>query len=36
MDNHRGPTAQGPLLNVMWQLGWVGNLGGNGYVDVFG
>jgi len=25
-------TAQGPLLNVMWQPGWEGSLGDNGYV----
>ena len=24
--------AQGTLLNVMWQPGWVGSLGANGYI----
>ena len=26
--------TQGTLLNVMWQPGWEGNLGENGYVYV--
>ena len=29
-------TAQGTLLNIMWQPGWEGNLRENGYVYVYG
>ena len=37
MDNKRGPTtAPGTLLNVMWQLGWEGSLGENGYTYMYG
>ena len=28
--------AQGTLLNVMWQPGWEGSLGENGYMYVYG
>ena len=28
--------AQGTLLNVMWQLGWEGSLGENGYMYLYG
>ena len=28
--------AQGTLLNVMWQPGWEGNLGENGYMYMYG
>ena len=28
-------TAQGSLLNVMWQPGWEGSLGENGYMYVY-
>jgi len=28
--------AQGTLLNVMWQSGWEGSLGGNGYLYMYG
>ena len=28
--------AQGTLLNVMWQPGWKGSLGKNGYMHVYG
>ena len=27
--------AQGALLNVMWQPGWEGSLGDNGYVHMY-
>ena len=38
MDNQQGPTgiAQGTLLNVMWQPGWEGSLGENGYMCMYG
>ena len=39
MDNQRGPTyciVQGTLLNVMWQPGWEGSLGENGYMYMYG
>ena len=26
--------AQGTLFNVMWQLGWEGGLGENGFMDM--
>ena len=26
----------GTLLNVMWQRGWEGSLGEDGYMDVYG
>ena len=29
-------TAQGTLLSVMWQPGWEGNLGENGYIYTYG
>ena len=29
-------TAQGTLLNVMWQPEWEGSLGEDGYVDRYG
>ena len=29
------PTAQGALLSVMWQPGWEGSLGENGYMYVY-
>ena len=29
-------TAQGTLLNVMWQPGWEWSLGETGYMDVYG
>ena len=28
-------TAHGTLFNVMWQPGWEGSLGENGYVYVY-
>ena len=28
--------VQGSLLNVMWQPGWEGSLGENGYMNVYG
>ena len=28
--------AQGTLLNVMWQPGWKGSLGENGYKYMYG
>ena len=28
--------AQGTLLNIMWQPGWEGSLGENGYISVYG
>ena len=28
--------AQGTLLNVMWQPGWEGSLGENGYMYMYG
>ena len=32
-DNQQGPTVQhGTPLNVMWQPGWEGSLGENGYM----
>ena len=36
MDNQQGPTVwhMGPLLNVMWQPGWEGSLGQNGYMYI--
>ena len=36
MDNQHGPIAQGTLLNVMWQPGWEGSLGENGYMYMYG
>ena len=27
--------AQGPLLNVIWQPGWEGSLGENGYMYMY-
>ena len=39
MDNRQDPTycvAQGTLLKVMWQAGWEGNLGENGFIYVYG
>ena len=39
MNNQQEPTyciAQGTLLNVMWQPGWEGSLGENGYMYTFG
>ena len=35
MDNQQG-MAQGNLLNVMWQPGWEGSLGENGYMYMYG
>ena len=32
MTNKDLLVAQGTLLNVMWQPGWEGSLGENGYV----
>ena len=29
-------TAHETLLNVMWQLGWEGSLGENGYMYMYG
>ena len=29
-------TAQGTLLNVMWQPGWEGSFGENGSTSMFG
>ena len=35
MDNQQGPTVQHRVLsNVMWQNGWEGSLGENGYTYV--
>ena len=28
--------STGPLLNVMWQPGWEGSLGENGYMYMYG
>ena len=28
--------AQGTLLNIMWQPGWEGSLGENGYMYMYG
>ena len=28
--------AQGTLLNVMWQPGWEGSFGENGYMRMYG
>ena len=38
MGNQQGPyyRAQGTLLPVMWQPGWEGSLGENGYMDMYG
>ena len=33
MDNPQGPTAT--LLDVMWQPGWEGSLGENGYMYMY-
>ena len=30
------PIAEGTLLNVIWQPGWEGSLGENGYMYVYG
>ena len=35
MDNQQR-IAQGILFNVMWQPGWEGNLGQNGYMYMCG
>ena len=32
-DHYR---AQGTLFNVMWQPGWEGSLGENGYMYMYG
>ena len=36
--NQQGPPviAHGTLLNVMWQPGWEGSLGENGYMYMYG
>ena len=38
MDNQQGPTGQqqGTLFSVMWQPGWVGSLGENGSMYMYG
>jgi len=36
MYSQQGPTAQGALLNVMWQPGWEGSLGESGYMYMCG
>ena len=37
MDKQQRPTtAQETLLNVMWQPGWEGSLGENGYMYMYG
>ena len=36
MDRQQGATAQGTLLNVMWQPGWERGLGENGHMYVRG
>ena len=36
MGNQQGPIAQGTLFNVMWQPGWEGSVGENGYMYVYG
>ena len=36
MYSQQGPTAQGILLNVMWQPGWEGSLGESGYMYMCG
>ena len=37
MDSQQGPTVlYKRLLNVMWQPGWEGSLGENGYMCVYG
>ena len=38
-DNQQGPTlcaVHGTLLKVMWQPGWDGSLGVNGYMYMYG
>lgn len=37
MDNQQEPTGQkqGTLFSVMWQAGWVGSLGENGYMYIY-
>ena len=34
-DNQQGPTV-GTLLNAMWQPGWEGSYGENGYTYMYG
>ena len=37
MNHQQGLTiAHGTLLNVMWQPGWEGSLGENGYMHMYG
>ena len=36
MDKQQSPCAQGTWLNAMWQPGWVGSLGENEYMYVYG
>ena len=36
-DKQQGPTAQHKgLINVMWQPGWEGSLGENGFMYMYG
>ena len=35
-DNTWNCITHGTLLNVMWQPGWEGSLGENGYMYVYG
>jgi len=36
MDNQQGPTyRQGSWCNVIWQMGWEGSLGENGYMYMY-
>ena len=37
MDKQQGPILHiGTLLNVMWQPGWEGSFGENGYMCMYG
>ena len=36
MDNKHHCVAQETLFNVIWQPGWEGSLGENGYMYVYG
>ena len=39
MDDQQGPKlyiVHGTLLNIMWQPGWEGSLGENGYIHKYG
>ena len=36
LELYKRNWSHGTLLNVMWQLGWEGSLGENGYIYVYG